>query len=138
MVSQLLNLGGRASPRAGLSVLEQLQRLACRLTPNGRCGFSCQDDNKSGISVRVEAPLKKNLLKALVALDAAVQSMPSASPKPDLLPLFARIDALAEQLPPDTEPALLHYLQKKSYGKARLFLQGRDAENQAGNCRHAK
>jgi len=31
---------------------------------------------------------------------------------------------------------LLHYLQKKSYEKARLYLQGRDAENQLGNCRH--
>ena len=76
------------------------------------------------------------MLKVLVELEGAVQSMPSASPKPDLLPLFARIDALAKQLPRDTEPALLHYLQKKSYGKARLLLQGRDAENQAGNCRH--
>lgn len=88
------------------------------------------------LTERVESPLKQNLLKALVELDVAVQSMPSASPKPDLLPLFARIDALAKQLPHDADPALLHYLQKKSYGKARLFLQGRDAENQAGNCRH--
>lgn len=84
----------------------------------------------------MESSLNKNLLNALVELEVAVQSMPSASPKPDLLPLFARIDALAKQLPRDTDPALLHYLQKKSYGKARLFMQGRDAENQAGNCRH--
>ena len=48
----------------------------------------------------------------------------------------ARIDELAKQLPRGANPALLHYLQKKSYEKARLFLQGRDAENQAGNCRH--
>jgi hypothetical protein len=39
-------------------------------------------------------------------------------------------------LPRETDPQLRHYLQKKSYEKARLFLQGRDAENQAGNCRH--
>jgi hypothetical protein len=76
------------------------------------------------------------LLKALVELDTAAKSMPSASPKPDLLPLFARIDGLAKQLPRDTDPALLHYFQKKSYEKARLYLQGRDAENQAGSCRH--
>jgi len=31
---------------------------------------------------------------------------------------------------------LLHYLHKKSYGKAQRFLQGREAENQAGHCRH--
>jgi hypothetical protein len=89
----------------------------------------------ANITERVESPLRKNLLKALVALEVAVQSMPSANPKPDLLPLFARIDGLAKQLPRNTDPTLWHYLQKKSYGKARLFLQGRDAENQAGNCR---
>jgi hypothetical protein len=62
--------------------------------------------------------------------------MPSASPKPDLLPLFARIDELTKQLPRDADPELLHFLHKKSYEKARLFLQGRNAENQIGNCRH--
>jgi hypothetical protein len=81
-------------------------------------------------------PVEKSLLVALGELDAAVKAMPSANPKPDLLPLFARIDELAKQLPPGTDPALWHYLQKRSYEKARLYLQGRDAENQAGNCRH--
>jgi hypothetical protein len=84
----------------------------------------------------VESSLKKNLLNALVELDAAVKALPSANPKPDLLPLFVRIEELAKQLPRDTDPALLHYLHKKSYEKARLFLQGCDAENQVGNCRH--
>lgn len=84
----------------------------------------------------MESSLKKNLLNALVELEAAVRSMPSANPKPDLLPLFARIDELAMQLPRDAGPTLLHYLHKKSYEKARLFLQGQDAKNQAGNCRH--
>jgi hypothetical protein len=65
-----------------------------------------------------------------------VKSMPTANPKPNLLPLFSRLDQLAKQLPPDTAPDLLHYLQKKSYGKARLFLEGRDGENAAGNCGH--
>jgi hypothetical protein len=84
----------------------------------------------------MHAPIKKNLLNALVELDDAVKSMPSANPKPNLLPIFSRIDELTKQLPRDTDPALLHYLHKKSYEKARLFLQDRDAENQAGNCRH--
>jgi len=79
---------------------------------------------------------EQNLLAALGELDAAVKAMPAANPKPNLLPLFARVDDLAKQLPPGTDPALLHYLHKKSYEKARLWLQGRDAENQAGNCRH--
>jgi hypothetical protein len=50
--------------------------------------------------------------------------------------LFNRIDELTRQLPRTTEPTLQHYLQKKSYQKARMFLEGRDSENQAGNCRH--
>jgi hypothetical protein len=82
------------------------------------------------------APVETKLLDALGELDQAVKSLPTASPKPDLLPLFARLDELAKQLPPDTDPTLLHYLHQKSYEKARLFLRGRDAENRAGNCRH--
>jgi hypothetical protein len=52
------------------------------------------------------------------------------------MPLFERIDNLTRQLPKETDPSLLHYLHKKSYEKARLFLQGRDTENAEGNCRH--
>ena len=76
------------------------------------------------------------LLKSLVDLESAVQSMSTANPKPNLVPLFARIDELARVLPSDADPTLLHYLQKKSYQKARLFLEGREEENQAGNCGH--
>ena len=84
----------------------------------------------------METTLEKNILKTLVELDAAVKAMPSANPKLDLLKLFARIDELAQALPRDADPILLHYLHKKSYQKARLFLQGREAENAVGNCRH--
>lgn len=84
----------------------------------------------------MKTSLEENLLDALVELEHAVKSMPAANPKLNLLPLFSRIDELAKQLPRDADPALLHYLHKRSYEKARLFLQGRDAENQAGNCRH--
>jgi len=82
------------------------------------------------------APIENNLLNALVELDNAVKSMPTANPKPNLLPIFSRIEELTKQLPRDADPTLLHYLHKKSYEKARLFLQDRDAENQIGNCRH--
>jgi hypothetical protein len=84
----------------------------------------------------VNNSLEKSLLDALTDLDAAVKTMPAANPKPNLVPLFNRIDDLTRELPRDADSALLHYLHKKSYEKARLFLQGRDAENQAGNCRH--
>ena len=80
--------------------------------------------------------LLKDILAALVELDNAVKTMPTANPKPNLLPLFARIDELTHQLPRNADPTLLHYLHKKSYEKARLFLQDRDVENQVGNCRH--
>jgi hypothetical protein len=40
--------------------------------------------------------------------------------------LFSRIDALTTQLPPGTSPQLLHFLQNKSYGKARLWLEERE------------
>ena len=81
-------------------------------------------------------PIERNLLNALVELDEAVKSMPTANPKPNLLPIFSRIDELAKQLPPGTDPTLLHYLDRKSHEKARLFLQGRDVDKQAG-LRHA-
>jgi hypothetical protein len=84
----------------------------------------------------IEVDLLKNILNALVELDNAVKTMATANPKPNLLPLFARLDELTQQLPRNADPTLLHYLHKKSYEKARLFLQDRDAENQVGNCRH--
>jgi hypothetical protein len=80
--------------------------------------------------------LERNVLQSLLDLEAAVANMKTAATKPDLLQLFSRIDGLTQQLPRGTDPTLMHYLHKKSYEKARLFLQGRDAENQVGNCRH--
>jgi len=85
---------------------------------------------------RVNSPVEKELLVVLGQLADAVQALPTANPKPSLLPVFARLDELTAQLPRQTDPTLLHYMHKKSYEKARLFLQGRDAENQVGNCRH--
>ena len=79
---------------------------------------------------------EQSLLQALIELEQTAQSMPTARPRPDLLPFFARIDELTRQLPKDTDPALLHYLQRKSYEKARRWLEGLEAENHSGNCRH--
>ena len=84
----------------------------------------------------MNSAIEKEILTALIQLDAAVKSMPTANPKPNLLPLFAHLDELTAKLPRNTDPTLLHYMHKKSFEKARLFLQGRDAENQVGNCRH--
>ena len=77
---------------------------------------------------------EKLILQTLLDLEKTVQSMATANPKPNLLPLFARLDELTRQLPRSTEPDLLHYLHKKSYEKAHLLLQGRESENVPGAC----
>jgi hypothetical protein len=75
---------------------------------------------------------ERALLQSLVELDSAIKAMPGANPKPNLLPIFARLDDLTRQLPKNASPDLLHYLHKKSYEKARLWLEGRDAEKRPG------
>ena len=80
--------------------------------------------------------IERQILAALKELDQAAQSMRAAATKPNLLPLFEKIDTLRGQLPKNTDPQLLHYLHKQSFEKARLWLEGRDAENAAGTCRH--
>lgn len=78
--------------------------------------------------------IERDILKALQDLDATVKTMATANPKPNLLPLLQRIETLANELPRSTAPDLLHYMQKKSYEKARLWLEGRFAEIQKGGC----
>jgi hypothetical protein len=78
--------------------------------------------------------LENQILATLVELETAVRTMRTATPKPDLQGLFGRLEHLTSQLPRGTDPNLLHYLHKKSYEKARLLLEGRDAENARGRC----
>ena len=75
---------------------------------------------------------EQDILQTLIELDAAVKGMATAQPKPNLLPLFTRLDDLAEQLPRSTDPELLHFLQRKSYEKARAKLEGQKAAR--GSC----
>ena len=74
---------------------------------------------------------ENEILQTLIELDQAVKAMPTAKPKPDLRPLFNRLDELANQLPPTTDPQLLHFLQRKSYEKARARLEGQPTERGA-------
>lgn len=76
---------------------------------------------------------EQQILAALRELEAAVARCRTETPPPPLLPVFARLDALAAQLPPGTSPDLRHYLQRKSYEKARFWLEGVDPEK--GTCR---
>ena len=80
--------------------------------------------------------IEQNILDSLLELESTVKTLAITNPKPSLQSFFARLDELTGQLPRTTSPDLLHYLHKKSYEKARLFLQGRDAENAEGNCGH--
>lgn len=79
---------------------------------------------------------ERGILAALNRLDAMARSMKTANPKPNLLPVFEELDQLTAQLGRDGDPNLLHYLHKKSFEKARLYLEGREAENEQGSCRH--
>jgi hypothetical protein len=85
---------------------------------------------KAGIMTELE----NQILTKLAELETAAQTIRTANPKPDLQAFFARLDELTGKLPRGTDPNLLHYLHKKSYQKARLLLEGRDAENARGRC----
>lgn len=77
---------------------------------------------------------EKQLLAALRELDAAARDR--RMPPPPLQPLFERIDRLAATLPPETDPELRHFLQRKSYAKAREWLEGcAPARGQCGGDR---
>ena len=76
---------------------------------------------------------EQQLLDVLLELESAIDKV-NTDPKPDLTAIFSRLDELSNQMPKDASPDLLHYLHKKSYQKARLFLQGQDPEQ--GECPH--
>lgn len=84
--------------------------------------------------MRIVTKTESQLLAALQELDAAVKTPAVTKPPSSLLPLFGRIDSLAAQLPPASDPELRHFLQRKSYEKARQRLQGFAAER--GTCGH--
>ena len=79
---------------------------------------------------------EREILATLNDLEAKVQSMKTVNPKPNLLPVFEKLDDLTRKLGPTADHSLLHYLHKKSYEKARIYLEGRDTENARGACRH--
>ena len=75
----------------------------------------------------------ENLARTLEEYLEAVPRQKEPNP-PDLLALFSRLDALEAELDASCPAQLRHYLHQKSYRKAHLFLQERDAENLRGNC----
>jgi hypothetical protein len=82
------------------------------------------------------SPTEQEILDTLEHLEAEVKRIKTANPKPDLAAIFQKLDILTGQLGANADSSLLHYLHKKSYEKARLYLKGRDADNAQGSCRH--
>lgn len=79
---------------------------------------------------------EQQLLTALRNLQEAVDQIRLSEEKPNLIPMFQEIDQLTRRLPRNTSPELLHFLHKKSYEKARMWLEGQQDETPRGNCRH--
>lgn len=69
-------------------------------------------------------PFEDSVLEALRSLERAVASTAAPAPNPALRPALARIGALTSQAPADLDPQLRHFLQRGSYEKARLWLEG--------------
>jgi hypothetical protein len=78
-------------------------------------------------------PLLDRLARTLEEYLDAVPRQKEPNP-PDLLAIFARLDALEAEMDSSVHPQLRHYMHQKSYRKAHLFLQGREAENLRGSC----
>jgi hypothetical protein len=72
------------------------------------------------------------ILDTLLELEEKAKLMATANPRPNLIPLFTHLDKLVAQLPPGTDPELRHFLERKSYEKARQKLQGLAAKR--GSC----
>ena len=73
-----------------------------------------------------------SVLDALRVLEAAIAAARPPTPNPALLPALARLDELTSSMPTPTSASLRHYLNKRSYQKARILLEGGDPE--AGAC----
>jgi hypothetical protein len=78
--------------------------------------------------------IEQESLEALRALEGAANAVKQEGTRVPIRPILERLDELAAQLPPETPGDLRHYLQRKSYEKARLFLEGRGSEATPGNC----
>ena len=84
------------------------------------------------IAAKKEAKLEL-LARTLDEYLDAVPKQKEVNP-PDLMAIFARLDAFEAEVDASYPAQLRHYLHQKSYRKAHLFLQDRDAENLRGNC----
>lgn len=71
---------------------------------------------------------ESEILKTLRQLET------EAARRGNVLPLLQSLDSLTRVLPKNADPDLLHYLHKRSYEKARIHLEGAQAD--PGTCPH--
>lgn len=74
--------------------------------------------------------IETRILEVLWLLEAEAATVP----RPDLRPRLRELDELHGRLPSDADPELRHFLQRRSYEKARLLLEDRSGEIQRGGC----
>jgi len=77
--------------------------------------------------------IERALLDALNELETTVAAGRSGLVPSDLGAVLQRIDTLSEQLPGPADPVLRHYLQRKSYEKARLHLVETERTGRGGD-----
>ena len=84
----------------------------------------------------IAAQKEKTLERLARTLDEYLEAVPRQKEPnpPDLLAIFARLDAFENEIDAGYPAQLRHYLHQKSYRKAYLYLQGCDSENVSGNC----
>jgi hypothetical protein len=82
------------------------------------------------------SPQEETLGRLARTLEEYLEAVPrqKETDAPDLLAIFARLDALEAEVDASFPAQLRHYLHQKSYRKAHLYLQGREEENLRGNC----
>ena len=84
----------------------------------------------------IPAQKEKTLDRLARTLDEYLDAVPRQKEPnpPSLTAIFARLDAFEDKIDFSYPTQLRHYLHQKSYRKAHLYLQDRDAENLRGNC----
>jgi len=75
--------------------------------------------------------VENEILDTLKTLETRIQEGKATGQPMNLMPVFQSLDKLAAQLPPGSSADLRHYMAKKSYQKARLWLEGQDPEQGA-------
>lgn len=78
--------------------------------------------------------IEQEILQALRELESVATTVRSGGAPGGVRPVLERIGRLSASLPADAPGDLRHYLQRGSYEKARLFLEGRGDEAPPGTC----